>query len=142
MPSATSPSPPSPSSHPDILPFPSASTFSILPDLYILLSRLAPMQNQSNGAADALHLVPSNEPPLQTSDIVTAMYPIRQKIQKAIAAIKALPAVDRSVGDQEEEMRQFEARIGALQGRLGELGAIAGRSGREDVVMEGVEGTG
>ncbi len=153
MPSATSPTPallpgaPSPSSQPtDIPPFPTASTFSILPDLYILLSRLAPLQNQPNGGADTLlHLVPSNEPALQTSDIVTAMYPIRQKIQKAIAAIKALPDISRSMEEQEEEMRHLEARIGALEGRLGELGVIAEKSGKRDVgdvVMKGVEGAG
>ena len=55
------------------------------------------------------------------------MWPIKQKINKAFAAIKSLPDVERSIGEQEEEMRMLEARIGGLKGRLGELGEIAGR---------------
>ncbi|RMZ89775.1 hypothetical protein DV736_g2982, partial [Chaetothyriales sp. CBS 134916] len=109
--------------NPDSPAFPPASAFSLLPDVYILLSRLAPLQNAgiSNvngaGASDTLHLTLSHEPALQPADIAAAMYPIRQKVQKAIAAIKALPDIDRTIEEQEAEMRVLEAQIGALSRR-------------------------
>ncbi|RMZ84178.1 hypothetical protein DV738_g595, partial [Chaetothyriales sp. CBS 135597] len=128
--------------------FPPASAFSLLPDVYTLLSRLAPLQNAgststSNGAgagagasSDTLHLTLSNEPALQPADIAAAMYPIRQKVQKAIASIKALPDVDRTLEEQEAEIRLLESQIGALCQRLAELADRAGGGRRRSGGVE------
>jgi len=87
-------------------------------------------------------------PAISTKELPTLTHPIKQKIAKARAAVQALPDVERSVAEQEDEIRMLEARVVALKRRLVELGIIAGRGGdgevvkREqgDVIMSGVEG--
>ena len=136
--------PPPPPTHPDIPPFPSPSTFSILPDLYILLARLAPLRQSATAQSNpsdltSLTLTLSNEPPVNIKDLPTLIYPIKQKILKGKAAVQALPDIERSVMEQEEEIRMLEGRVKGLRGRLGELGEIAGRATREgeERVMRG-----
>ncbi|RMD39727.1 hypothetical protein DV735_g5406, partial [Chaetothyriales sp. CBS 134920] len=90
-------------------------------------------------SSDMLHLTLSNEPALQPADIAAAMYPIRQKVQKAIAAIKALPDVDRTLDEQEAEIRLLEAQIGALSQRLDDLADRAGGRGRGGTTGGGVQ---
>ena len=144
MPSATStPRPQSthPNPHRDIPTFPSPSTFSLLPDLYLLISRLTPLLNNPDSSSTTNTL---DATPLEIKELPSAVYPIKQKIAKAKAAVQSLPDIGRSIGEQEVELGELEKRYEALRGRLGELGNIAaeglGRGqGGEDEVMEGVE---
>ena len=144
MPSATStPQPQSthPTSHHDIPTFPPPSTFSLLPDLYLLISRLTPLLNNPDPSSTTNTL---DATPLEIKDLPSAVYPIKQKIAKAKAAVQSLPDIGRSIWEQEVEIGQLERRCEALRGRLRDLGNIAaeglerGRGG-EDEVMEGLE---
>ncbi|KAG9780455.1 hypothetical protein KCU88_g3769, partial [Aureobasidium melanogenum] len=167
MPSATPP--PTLASHPDIPPFPSPSTFSILPDIYLLIARLNilhqnppststsdPTQSQtqtqaqsqsqsqtqlsatsnvvgaqtqtqqessSNQTAPPHHLL--TDTPLDLKDLPAQIYPIKQKLVKARAAVTALPDIERTVEEQEEEIRDLERTVGLLKKRLGLLAAVA-----------------
>ncbi|KAL2441907.1 hypothetical protein ABEF95_016840 [Exophiala dermatitidis] len=167
MPSATSP--PTLASHPDIPPFPSPSTFSILPDIYLLIARLnilhqkppsistsEPAQSQiqtqaqtqsqsqtqpsttsnglgaqtqtqrdssSNQTAPPHHLL--TDTPLDLKDLPAQIYPIKQKLVKARAAVTALPDIERTVEEQEQEIQELERTVGLLRKRLGLLAGIA-----------------
>jgi hypothetical protein len=131
----------------ELTPFPDPSTFAILPDVYLLLSRVALLQQQStNGAAaslsgEAQHSNPLNLTPLEVKDLTAAIYPLRQKVQKAKEAVTGLVGVEHSIQEQEAEIRALEARIQALKQRVTLLGDIAGNGLKEEeeVVMDGVE---
>ncbi|KAK5225345.1 hypothetical protein LTR47_009407 [Exophiala xenobiotica] len=154
MPSATSPS------HPDIPPFPPPSTFSILPDIYLLIARLnilqqattqtgssqgesssQSQQQQSQTQTSATQPPPhlqTGGPALEIKDLPSQVYGIKQRITKAKAAVQVLPDVERSVEEQEREIRELQRTAGLLRGRLVKLAGIAAESG--DAVMKGVEG--
>lgn len=53
--------------------------------------------------------------------------------------VHILPDVERSVSEQEQEIKMLERKVEALKGRLADLGGIAeqGRSGA-DTIMDGV----
>lgn len=131
----------------DLTPFPEPSTFAILPDIYLLLSRIALLQQQSSNGASSSPLNeaqapnPLNLTPLDVKDLTAAIYPIRQKIQKAKEAVTGMVDVDRSIEEQEAEIKALEARVQALKGRLALLGGIAGDGLKksQEEVMEGVE---
>jgi hypothetical protein len=159
MPSATSPTPAEvPSTHPDIPTFPSAAVFTFLPEIFSLLSRVQKSQQarqQANGVSTsplaaapttspALTTTTSNEAsqPLELKDLPAAIYPLKQKIQKAREAVSVgMVDVDRSIDEQEREIRELEARCTLLKSRLGELGVrAAGQSGhsmRKDSKLSG-----
>ncbi|KAI1610011.1 hypothetical protein EDD36DRAFT_498803 [Exophiala viscosa] len=151
------PSPSAPS-HPDIPPFPEPSTFSILPDIYLLIARLTIYQqaqqqkSQSDSETQTIQTQPPPAqnlgPPLDIKELPAQVYKIKQRIAKARAAVSALPDVDRSENEQETEVQELQRTIKLLKQRLGKLGAIAagGNSeeqadteAKEDVDMEGAE---
>lgn len=126
----------------EVPPFPSPNLFSILPEIYLLIARLE-LLHQNGGAA-----LPTTPGGNTTTALITlqelpaAIQPIKTQILKAKAAVQALPDVERTVEEQEEEIRMLEGRLGGLKKRLGELGALAGtgmKKGEDDVIMEGVE---
>ncbi|EXJ94783.1 hypothetical protein A1O1_03181 [Capronia coronata CBS 617.96] len=191
MPSASSP----PSSHPDIPPFPAPSTFSILPDIYLLIARLNILQHPPNPTSTSISdpastqqvsstsqaqtqtqtqtqpqvesqtqslsqphqptsdatstlqqsqslsqtqsaslsfSVPSSQipllqtgPPVDLKELPAQVYPIKQKLVKARAAVTALPDIERSVDEQEQEIRELERTVGLLKKRLGLLASVA-----------------
>jgi hypothetical protein len=95
---------------------PSPATFDILPDLHKLLKRLldtAPTPAPAQVGADG---------PLEIQHVATAATEIRLKIQRAQRAVMALPEIDRTCEDQEEEIEDLEARIARLKASLRELG--------------------
>ncbi len=127
-----------PPSHPDIPPFPAPPTFSLLPEIYILLARLS-LLHQPNGHTANTQIPPTilTTPLLETKDLPAQIYPLKQKLAKARAAVAVLPDLERTVEEQEGEIARLEGMVRGLKGRLGVLGGIA-RS-KEDVVMGGVE---
>jgi cell division septum initiation protein DivIVA len=62
---------------------------------------------------------------------------IRLKIHKARRAVMALPDVDRSCEDQEEEIEDLEARIARLKASLRELGRPVAEAEDGDQSMTG-----
>lgn len=156
---------PIPPSHADIPPFPPPSTFSILPDIYLLIARLSIYQQAQQTASQAQSQTQAQSdsqtqpqtqppqapqpaqnlgPPLDIIELPAQVYPIKQRIAKARAAVAALPDVDRSVEEQEHEIHELQRTVALLKARLGKLGAIAAGAHNEadpkpDVVMDGVE---
>lgn len=59
------------------------------------------------------------------------------KIQKARRAVLALPDVDRTCEDQDEEIDDLEARIARLKASLRELGRPVAEPEDEDQSMTG-----
>ena len=145
MPSATSPKPddthPTTSTHPDIPPFPPPQTFAFLPDIFELLSRISLLLHQQSAAQKLTATSPASPPqtsplnplnlsPLELKDVPAAIYPLKQKIQKAREAVVAgMVDTSRSIGEQEAEIEALERRCKALSGRLGELGGRAAGEG-------------
>lgn len=102
---------------------PPPSTFDVLPDLHKLLKRL--LETPAQPAATPTPAQLSADGPLEIQHVATAANDIRLKIQKARRAVMALPDVDRTCEDQEEEIEHLEARIARLKASLRELGRPA-----------------
>ncbi|KAJ5390130.1 uncharacterized protein N7496_001198 [Penicillium cataractarum] len=64
-------------------------------------------------------------PPLDVKDLPTATSSVRIRIQKARAVVEALPDVDRSVEEQQEEMTELEDRISRLRSVIADFGGRA-----------------
>ncbi|KIV96314.1 hypothetical protein PV10_00196 [Exophiala mesophila] len=153
--------------HADIPPFPSPSTFSILPDVYQLISRLSMLQTPNptstptaagatttsagitsgpgatniGGSSTPVDRFHPTLPLLEVKDLAAQIYPIKQKLAKARAAVTALPDVARSLDDQEAEIGQLERKILALKARERQLAAIAkGSRGQDEEGSGGKEG--
>ena len=144
--------------HADIPPFPSPGTFSILPDVYQLISRLSMLQTPNptstptaagatttsagitsepgatniGGSSTPVDRFHPTLPYLEVKDLAAQIYPIKQKLAKARAAVAALPDVARSLEDQEVEIGQLEQKILALKARERHLAAIAKGSRSKD----------
>jgi hypothetical protein len=67
------------------------------------------------------------------------IYPLKQKLARARAAVEELPDVERTVEEQEVEIQRLEAMVKALRTRLGGLGEIA-REKPDAEMMEPQEG--
>ncbi|KAJ4338005.1 hypothetical protein N0V95_008178 [Ascochyta clinopodiicola] len=112
---------------------PPPTTFDILPDLHKLLKRLldtapAPAPTQTSAGADG---------PLDIQHVATAATDIRLKMQRAQRAVMALPELDRTCEDQEEEIEDLEARIARLKASLRELGRPTDTAEDRDQRMTG-----
>jgi hypothetical protein len=111
---------------------PPPSTFDILPDLHKLLKRLLEAPTQPPAATPTPAQL-SADGPLEIQHVATAANDVRLKIQKARRAVMALPDVDRTCEDQEEEIEHLEARIARLKASLGELGRpVTGPEDRDE----------
>lgn len=107
MPSATS-SPTSPT-----LTLPPPQTFDLIPPLHALLSRLIVATTENTTTAT----------PLSAKDLGSEASAMKIKIQKARAAVEALPDADRTVQEQEQEIRGLEDRIEGLKEVLNDVAA-------------------
>tara|TARA_R110002003_G_scaffold1389_3_gene22949 strand:+ start:8840 stop:9166 length:327 start_codon:yes stop_codon:yes gene_type:complete len=93
----------------------------VLPNLHKLLKRLLETSAQPPAATPTPSQL-SADGPLEIQNVATAANDIRLKIQKARRAVLALPDVDRTCEDQEEEIEDLEASIARLKASLRELG--------------------
>ncbi|CAO2656114.1 Nn.00g049170.m01.CDS01 [Neocucurbitaria sp. VM-36] len=100
---------------------PPPSTFDVLPDLHKLLKRLLETSAQPPAATPSSAQPPADGP-LDIQHVASAANDIRLKIQKARRAVLALPDIDRTCEDQEDEIEDLEARIARLKASLRELG--------------------
>ena len=96
------------------------STFDFLPDLHRILNRLLSTPAQPPGAAPTPGQ-PATDGPLDIQQISTAATEVKLKLQKARKAVMALPDIDRSVEDQQDEIDFLEARIAKLKAALEDL---------------------
>ena len=130
----------------------SPDSIDTLPVLSAILSRLQTLSPTSNPTGTSAEASPSQlasgTAPLSIKDLPAATDELKHRLQKARAQVKELPDIDRSLVEQEEEIRDLEEKIGrqreVLQGlkRAG-LEARKEREGREGgkdkEAMEGVE---
>ncbi|KAL6705293.1 hypothetical protein ACN47E_007103 [Coniothyrium glycines] len=100
---------------------PPPSTFDVLPDLHTLLKRLLDTAAQPPAATPTPSQL-STDGPLEIQHVATAANDIRLKIQKARRAVLALPDIDRTCEDQEDEIDDLEQRIARLKASLNKLG--------------------
>ncbi|KAF2106391.1 RNA polymerase II transcription mediator complex subunit 9-domain-containing protein [Lophiotrema nucula] len=100
---------------------PPPSTFDVLPDLHRLLSRLINTSAQPPAPTPTPGQPPADGP-LDVQHLGTAAAQLRRKIEKAKAAVRLLPDIDRTCEDQQEEIEYLEARIGRLKAALQGLG--------------------
>ena len=133
---SATPALPVPAAAPPGLPPP--STFDILPDLHKLLKRLLEAPPQPL-AATPIPAQLSQDGPLDIQHVATAANEIRLKIHKARRAVLALPEVDRTCEDQQDEIEDLEARIARLKASLTELGrsTTLADDGKGDQSMKG-----
>ncbi|KAF2196287.1 hypothetical protein GQ43DRAFT_485074 [Delitschia confertaspora ATCC 74209] len=97
---------------------PSPAIFDILPDLHKLLSRLqASAQPPEQASAQA-----SADGSLEIHQLATAATELKLKIQRAKRAVLALPDIDRTCEEQQEEINELEDRIARLKGALQGMG--------------------
>ncbi|KAF2705601.1 hypothetical protein K504DRAFT_506006 [Pleomassaria siparia CBS 279.74] len=100
---------------------PSPATFDVLPDLHKLLSRLITTSGQPPAHTPTPN-EPSGDGPLEIQHLATAATAIKLKISKARRAVMALPDIDRTCEDQQEEIEDLEARIARQKAALQGLG--------------------
>jgi small-conductance mechanosensitive channel len=120
-----------------------------LPVLSALLARLQVPTNTnitstsgSPPAASPAQVV-SGTGPLTIKDIPAATDELKHKLQKARIQVKELPDIDRSLAEQEEEIRELQERIRRQRGvleNLREVGKAAKNqreeSGKDNNAME------
>lgn len=122
--------------HPASPALPPPSTFDILPDLHRVLSRLISTSVQPPGAAPTPGQ-PSADGPLDIQQVSTAATEVKLKLQKARKAVMALPDIDRSIQDQQDEIEFLETRIAKLRAALQELGKPSQEADDLDQSMTG-----
>lgn len=77
-------------------------------------------------AAEIAALGPNAPRPLDAKDLPTEASSIKIRIQKAQAVVEGLPDIHRTVGEQEQEIKELETRIGNLKSVISEFGRQAG----------------
>jgi len=111
---------------PTQVPLPAANTFDILPALHALLSRLEPATNTYTATASSASANGSeSNASLNYKDVSTTAQFLKTRIRKAVAACEGLDDMDRTTGEQEEEIEALEKRIRAQREVLGRLGVMA-----------------
>ncbi|KUI61687.1 hypothetical protein VP1G_08860 [Cytospora mali] len=77
--------------------------------------------------------------PLSTKDLVAATDPLKHKIQRARAAVHTLPDIERSIPEQEAEIREWENKIARQREVLQQLKefGIQFSHGSSDIEMGG-----
>lgn len=110
---------------------PPPADFDFLPDLHRLLTRLtAP---PSLPAATPSQQTNDKDGPLEIQQLTAEANAIRRKILLARDKVMPLPDMDRTIEDQDEEIKHLEARITRLKTMLQALG----QGQAEDTSMTG-----
>lgn len=113
-------------------PLPQAGTFDILPPLHALLSQLEPSLNtytpdpeQASTTATADGSSGQSQQ-LSYKDAAVAAGFLKSRIRKILAELGGLEDMDRTVEQQEAEVRELEGRIERQREVLVRLGTLAG----------------
>lgn len=128
--------------------FPDATLFSFLPELYLVITRLKELREPppynpldehdltQTVSRDSTRITSdSSAEPIEVREIPAAVHNIRRGITAAKEIVKNLPDGNRSIAEQNEEIKQLERDIRALKARLDRVGRIAVGDG--DVEMAG-----
>ena len=75
-----------------------------------------------------LLLDPADKNALQPKDLPAAVLEIKHKLQRARAAVEGLPDIERTIADQEAEIRDLEHRIRRQRDTLRGLGEKFGKA--------------
>ncbi len=123
----------------------SPDSLDTLPVLSALLQRLQNPQSANTGASTA-GTPPAATPsqlaagtgPITLKDVPAATDEMKHKLQRARAQIKMLPDVQRTIAEQEEEMKHLEAKIKEQREMLKHLRELckSAKVEKEDVTME------
>jgi len=107
----------------------SPDSIDTLPVLSALLSRLQTLTPNVGtgtsasppGQAGSPSFAPSSNSPLAIKDVPSATDDLKHKLQKARVQVKELPDMQRSIGEQETEIRELEERITTQKAALDRL---------------------
>lgn len=117
----------------DTVPLPAAQTFDFVAPLHALLSRLVPdppglaaQSGQADGAVTTStdDATGSGSGHLDIQQLGPEANGIKVRIQKARAAVKGLPDVNKSLQEQEEDIKLLETRITKMREMLKGLGRM------------------
>ncbi|KAH8661381.1 RNA polymerase II transcription mediator complex subunit 9-domain-containing protein, partial [Tricladium varicosporioides] len=114
----------------------SADSIDTLPVLSALLSRL---QNPSATSTSTAGSPPATSPsqiasgygPLTIKDIPAATDELKHKLQKARTQVRELPDIDRTIAEQEDEIRELEEKIARQREVLLSLRDVGAATKRE-----------
>jgi hypothetical protein len=90
---------------------PPPATFDILPPLHELLSRLVANDPEASLTAEPSSPTYQNLEPLAMHQLAGEVSSVRSRIRRARAAVESLPDMDRTVEEQEEEIKLLQDRI-------------------------------
>ncbi|KAK4611907.1 hypothetical protein CLAFUW4_13009 [Fulvia fulva] len=116
------------------LQLPPPQTFELLPPLHELLARIEVYNNQQSTSLDQLFApeestdIGSNYAeiqPLNPKDLPTAALDIKSRVRGAQREVEKLPDIDRTVEEQDEEIRELEEKIAKQHAMLSRLGEVA-----------------
>lgn len=114
----------------DVVLLPASQIFDFVAPLHALLSRLVPdtpgltthpSQADSAVATSADDATGAGSGHLDIQQLGPEANGIKVRIQKARAAVKALPDVSKSLQEQEEDIKLLETRIAKMREMLGDL---------------------
>ncbi|EFW16670.1 hypothetical protein D8B26_001339 [Coccidioides posadasii str. Silveira] len=130
--------PMSPSETTPTVPFPPPQTFDILPPLHALFVRLLstpphaqqaaatnPDATSALGESSLLTTAGIDATEMHSLDpraLTTGASTVKIRIQKARSAIEELPDINRSVAEQEEEIKHLEQKIARLRDVIQDFG--------------------
>ncbi|KAM0717737.1 hypothetical protein Q7P37_007589 [Cladosporium fusiforme] len=111
---------------------PPPQTFDILPPLHEILARIDHAPNDPIQAAtgDGDVVSYAELQPLEPKDLPNEVLAVKTKIRKALRELEKLPDMDRSVEEQEEEIRMLEEKAAKQKEVLKKLGDLAGQKMR------------
>ncbi|KAL5000205.1 RNA polymerase II transcription mediator complex subunit 9-domain-containing protein [Aspergillus recurvatus] len=90
-----------------------------------LLAAASPSGPGTSTAAEIVALGSDLLPPLDVKNLPTEVSSIKIRIQKAQAVVEGLPDVDRSVAEQEKEIRDLKDKISRLKSVISDFGRRA-----------------
>lgn len=96
-----------------------------------LLAAMSPSAPGTSTAAEIAALGSNLLPPLDVKNLPTEVSSIKIRIQKAQAVVEGLPDVDRSVAEQEKEIRDLEDKIARLKSVIFDFGRKADKARSE-----------
>lgn len=118
---------PSSQAQSDQPPLPPPQTFDILPPLHEILARIdhAPNDPMHAAAGDGDVVSYQDIQPLEPKELPNEVVAIKSKIRKALRELEKLPDMDRSVEEQEEEIRLLQEKAAKQNKVLQKLAEVA-----------------
>lgn len=103
-----------------------------------LSNPLTQTSSRESGTSTTRHTFADLDQSVEIKDLPSHIYRLRQKITHAKEVVSALPDINRTIEEQEQEMARLHRRIAGLNGRVRSLGSIA-RTGTGDGAGESMD---